>query len=305
MRRLTEDAAILVVAPWLSPRTRRSLDELGYGYLDLTGNVSFRLARPAVVLRTTGAERDPDEPRSSDRSRLRGLRAGRLVRVLVDVSPPYQATELAAATALSVPWVSRLLASMEDEALIVRRRRMITDVDWHQLLRARAEHYRVLRANPPVSMLAPGGIPDVLTRVRERRAELAEIGSVAVTGSVAAQAVAPTAVGGQLMLYVPPGATQRSPLDRVAETLGLLRTDVGANVLLLRRGDQAVLVGRHDDSGVPHVALSQLALDLLGGTGRMPAEGDAVIDYMTGTEQRWRRRSLAEWDPEGLLRTEG
>jgi hypothetical protein len=117
---------------------------------------------------------------------------------------------------------------------------------------------------------------------------------VAVTGSVAANAVTPTAVGGQLMVYLPPGPEQQSALDRVAERLGLLRTESGANVLLLRAADPVVFVGRREVDGLDHVALSQLALDSLGGTGRMPAEGEAVIDYMS-EHPGWRKRSLNEW----------
>jgi hypothetical protein len=44
--------------------------------------------------------------------------------------------------------------------------------------------------------------------------------------------------------------------------------------------------------GVPHVALSQLAIDCLSGPGRMPAEGEAVLDYMVQTENSWRVNRL-------------
>src|SRR5262249_45168728 len=35
MQQLTGDAAVLVIAPWLSPRTRQELEQRHYGYLDL------------------------------------------------------------------------------------------------------------------------------------------------------------------------------------------------------------------------------------------------------------------------------
>jgi hypothetical protein len=47
LRQLYSQATVLVVAPWLSPRTRDVLASRKVGYLDLTGNVDLRL--PAGV----------------------------------------------------------------------------------------------------------------------------------------------------------------------------------------------------------------------------------------------------------------
>jgi len=44
--------------------------------------------------------------------------------------------------------------------------------------------------------------------------------------------------------------------------------------------------------GIPHVALSQLVLDSLAGPGRMPAEGEAVLTYMSDHTNEWRRFEL-------------
>jgi hypothetical protein len=77
----------------------------------------------------------------------------------------------------------------------------------------------------------------------------------------------------------------------MAAALGLLRSDVGADVLLLHPRDPIVFERSREVDGVGHVALSQLAIDCLGGTGRMPAEGEAVIDYMM-EHSGWRLPSL-------------
>lgn len=57
--RLMRNPTVLVVAPWLSPRTRALLEDAGYSYLDFTGNVRFRVDRPTVYIRLQGADRDP------------------------------------------------------------------------------------------------------------------------------------------------------------------------------------------------------------------------------------------------------
>ena len=82
----------------VEPSDAAELDERDYGYLDLTGNVSFRLTHPAVVLRLDGAKRNPSPTSSQDGRQLRASKAGRLVRVLVDVRTRYTATDLATVT---------------------------------------------------------------------------------------------------------------------------------------------------------------------------------------------------------------
>lgn len=281
-----ETAAVLVIAPWLSPRVRERLDHADVGYLDLTGNSHIRIRRPSVLIRTVGASKNPSPSRPPGRG-LSGNKAARLVRLLVDVRPPYVATELGAASALSLPYVSRLLEVMTDQALIVRHGRRIVEVDWVGLIRERAAQTNLLKANPAVEMMAPQGWKSVLQRLGSHP-ELAR--QAAVTGPRAVEVVSPLTAGGQLMLYVP--WTVHAP-DEFGRALGLLRSEHSPDVLLLRAGNSVVfqrtrMVGDH----VPHVALSQLAIDCLSGTGRMPAEGEAVLDKMISTEYEWRLPNL-------------
>jgi hypothetical protein len=293
MHRLIGSAAVLIIAPWLSPRTRETLENLGYGYLDLTGNVSLRLQYPAVIIRTEGAKHDPSPKERHAQQQLRGARAGRLVRVLVDARPPYRATELAEASGLSLSYVSRLLDALEEEALIAREGRSVTAVSWRELLRARAAQYNLLKANSYVSMLAPQGPAEVLSLLRQGRRRFEQLGKVAVTGPFATRKVVPNVtVGGQLMLYVPPDPRHNGALEMIANDLSLLRSDIGADVLMLRAANDMIFKGVRLLDDIPYVALSQLALDSLGGTGRMPAEGEELLDYMTRNEENWRAPSV-------------
>lgn len=293
LRRSNGDAAVLIIAPWLSPRTRQILDDLDYGYLDLTGNVAFRLTRPAVVLRLDGDKRDPSPASTQDRRQMRGSKAGRLVRAMVDVRPPYTATGLAAATRLSAGYVSRLLDTMEDQAFIGRRRREITDVDWQGLLRARAESYALLKANDSASFIAAQGADSLMSQL----VDLARSKRLAVTGPFAARVVAPLTVGGQLMVYVEtaPKIIGTDPFDDLRQDLGLLRADSGTDVVLIRAEDPVVFACRRTIEGMPYVSLSQLALDSLAGPGRMPSEGEELIRYMDSNVDQWRHTDLDQW----------
>jgi hypothetical protein len=287
---------VLAVSPWLSPRTREVLERRGLGYLDLTGNVLLKLARPAIFIKTHGAVQNP-VPQRRGRRGLSGPRSGLLVRELVDFAEPRRANELAAAAGISEGYVSRLLDSLSDEALIRRGKdRLITNVDWRGLLRARAATYQLLKANHVAPALARQGRARLLDDLREGTGQL----PVIATGSLAAQAFAPTTIGGALMLYVPPG----SNVAGIAKELGLLRIDqsADADVLLLQPVYEGTLVRPHPEliDGIECVGLSQLVLDCLTGPGRMPAEGEAVLAWMGEREEAWRRPSPLTGD-DGVL----
>lgn len=295
MHSLIGSSAVLVIAPWLSPRTREVLMELGYNYLDLTGNVSLRLHMPPVIIRTDGASNNPDRAARQHVQQLRGARAGRLVRLLADAAPPYRATELAEVSRVSLSYVSRLLDALEEEALITRDGRLIVEVDWPQLIRARASQFELLKANSYVGMVAQGGTDDVLRRLRVNWEAIEDIGPVAITGSFAARKLVPeVAVGGQLMMYAPPDPQINGAFEKISALTGLLRTKSGADVLLLRPSNNVVFERRRNVDGNPHVAISQLAIDCLSGTGRMPAEGEALVQYMESHVSEWRARNLME-----------
>src|SRR5574337_158169 len=54
-----EGAVPLVVAPYLSLRTRELLKARGCGFADTTGNVWLSIPRPAVFIETIGATKSP------------------------------------------------------------------------------------------------------------------------------------------------------------------------------------------------------------------------------------------------------
>jgi DNA-binding MarR family transcriptional regulator len=288
VRRLMRDPTVLMVAPWISPRARALLEEAGYSYLDLTGNVRFRIDRPAVYIQLQGADRDPD-PRPRSQARLDGPKARRLVRLLVDASPPHRAMDLARAGGLTPGYVSKILESLDDQALIERDRRgAVQYVDWAALLSAGAGRYDLLRNNSAAMFVAQEGAANLYARL------LADAASpeVVVTGSFAASMLAPVAAPTQLLIYA-------SDQAAVRQYGRLLPTDRLPDVVLLEPEDWAQLAASRRVGQVRHVALSQLVLDCLGGNGRLPEEGQAVVDWMRTHESEWRLPQLP------LLATEG
>lgn len=59
-------------------------------------------------------------------------------------------------------------------------------------------------------------------------------------------------------------------------------------MLLLEPFDQMAFDRTRTEGGLTAVALSQCVVDLLTGTGREPAQGDALMTWMAEHEDAWR-----------------
>lgn len=284
-RRLGGHLQLLVVAPWLSRRTQELLAGEGLSYIDLTGNALVRIDNPAFYLQTSGAERDPT-PKEQQRAQLRGPKAGRLIRFLIDVRGPYDVSELARATSLTPGYVSRLLDTLDREALIERAPRgPVESVDIGGLLRRWASSYDVFRSNEALGVIAPSGIEAFLEAVLRADPTDPEI---VITGSFAAAAtMAPIAAPALLVGYC------ERPAALAAEH-GLLPSDEGANVVLLSPFDPVAEERTFVRDKLTYAAPSQVVVDCLTGNGRMPAEGEALLEWMLENESSWRSSRLED-----------
>lgn len=275
---------LLVIAPWLSERTQELLAGADVNYLDLTGNALLRIDNPPFFLQAVGARRNP-APSERGAAKLRGAKASRLIRLLLDVRPPYGVLEIAAATGLNRGYVSRLLETLYREGLIERAARgPVESVDVPALLRRWADGYDVFRANQAQGFVAATGLDQLLTRIKDPG-----LGTGAViTGSFAATRLAPVASPSLLLLY------HDSPQSLAAADL--LSAEEGANVMILKPFDPVVFGRTRTEGGLRYAAPSQVAVDCLAGNGRMPAEGEALLEWMAADESAWRLPSLASLD---------
>ena len=282
VRGLAPHIPILVIAPWLSASSQALLTRQGISFLDLTGNASIKLDSPTLYLSSQGAARDP-APLPRGQTRGRGPRAARLIRLLVDVAPPFGVIQAAAACQLAPGYVSRLLDALDREGLLDRSRGGgVVRVDIEGLLRRWAQSYQVFRNNVASHFVAPQGPEHALSQLARQ-----EPGSnFVVTGSFAAVQLAPVAAPALLVGYC-------DDIPRAREAQGLLPSDRGANVILLQPFDPVVFDRTSRQGSITYAAPSQVAVDCLTGNGRMPSEGDALIDWMVQNEAKWRLPGLA------------
>ena len=272
------EAISVLAARYLPPATRERIAEAGASYIDATGNMLIAAEHPALFLADRGADRDPWRGPGRPRGTLKGAPAARVVRALIDFTPPYTAPALAKRAGSSSGATYRVIEFLEEEGLLERQRYgPIHDVRWRKLLLRWSEDYGFAQSNTVQTFLEPRG----LNALTDRLAAADDLDYV-VTGSLAAERVAAYAPARLATVYV-------RDLSSAAEALGLRPTETGANVALATGKYDAVFDRADVVDGLRVAALSQVAVDLLTGPGRNPNEASALLDWMEANESRWRR----------------
>lgn len=267
----------MVVARYLSPRTRERLEGAATNYADATGNLSLSIDRPALFLRDVGAQRDPWRGPGRPRQSYRGTPAARVVRALTDFAPPMTVPELAKRSGASAGATYRMVDLLESDAYIEREdRKAITRVDWRQIVERWSQDYEFAASNPTAAFLQPRGLLALETKLREASSRYA------ISGSIAAERYARYAPARLAKVYV-------DDIDRAADDLDLRMVEGGANVLLAAPKDDFVYDRSKAIDGLIFAAPSQVAVDLLTSPGRGPSEAVALLDWMEQNEPAWRR----------------
>jgi len=266
---------LLIVCPYVGPRTQQRLVEEGVGYADATGNLRLSLERPALFIQTKGAVTDPwplDRPLKS----LKGPAAGRAVRALCDFRPPFRIRELAQRSKTALASIWRVVDLLDREALLRRKERgYIESIDWAGTIRRWTQDYAFPASNSVRTCLEPRGLPVLLEKLRQLKEPYAITGSLAVPGE--------TTVSGPRLgaVYVRDAATAVAGLE-------LRSSDSGANVIIAEPFDRVVFERTSARDGLVYAAPSQVAADLLTSPGRGPAEAEALINWMERNEDAWR-----------------
>lgn len=272
---LPPDAKILVVAPYLSPRSRELLKQRWISHADLTGNLW--LSRDSLFIDRTGAQKGPkrdaeDRPRTS----LRGPITGRVVRFLCDTPPPLKVREIAMGTNVHAGNISRILEFIERERFIERTERgLVVAVDWESLLQRWSPDLQKERRSE--TFLEPRGIEIVTRRLSDWSSQYA------ITGSYAAAQLAPVAEPMAIDVYV-------RDIGEGREALSLRASDRVGNVRLVQAFDRVAFERTIERDNVILACPSQIAADLLTLPKRSSDEFTALIDWMKRNEQHWRAR---------------
>ena len=272
---------LIVIAPQLSARSRDLLSAAGVHYIDLTGQIRIRIDSPPLFLERDVATDTNRVTSPATSTQLRGPRAGRIVRVLIDAAPPYRVKDVAMAAEVSLGYVSKALEALDAEALVQRGRRgEVLDCDWAALLRRWATASSMMTGERALQFIAPAGIEqaaDALGALTSRWV---------ISGSFGATSLAAVTAPSLLVVYT-------DDPDEFATSASLLATTKAADILVVQPTDPVVYARRWRNDRYFVAAPSQLAADCLNGPGRMPAEGEELIRWMTENEPTWRAANLA------------
>ena len=267
---------LMLVSTYLSPLARERLAEAGISYADSTGNMRFTVDRPAVFIETQGADKNPFREERPLRS-LKGSRAARVARGLLDYRTPFGTRELAAETASSPAMISRVSSLLEPDEIVTKEgpRGRIVSVDWEALARRWAMDYDFASSNVLTTWLEPRGARALLGRLRDASFRYA------VTGSFSANRLAPITEPRLITLFA-------DDPEAAAQSQGLRPAETGGNVLIVRPFDPVVFDRTEYDEGITHARVTQVLLDLMTGPGRGPAEAEALLEWMRGNEDKWK-----------------
>ena len=265
----------LLAAPFLSKRSQGMLADAGWNYADATGNIRIALNRPPVFVQLQGAAKDPFGETRPLRS-LKGPAAGRLVRALADLRPPYGVLDLADRAGASGATASRVVALLTAEAIVTRDKRSgIAAVDWKALLERWGEEYSFVRSNRIVRYLALRGFKPMLERLRETQRVYA------ITGTLLAERRRTVASSVAAYIYT-------ADVPGLAGELELEPAGRAANVLLVEPFDEVAYARSWAEEGLRYVALSQGVADLLTSGDRNPQIAAALMAWMEENESAWR-----------------
>lgn len=266
----------VVIARYLSPRTRTALEEKGLSYADATGNVRLVLDEPGLAVVAPGADHDPFRGPERPTSSLRGLPAARVARALADRRPPWRMRELAEYSSTSLGSTARMIDFLDREALLRRDPAgSVEDVDWVGILRRWSDDYELTKRRSVTRALVARGVDAIEEGLRGSAVKYA------VSGSLAARRVAPEAEARLGLVYAP-------DTDDVLVALRARASSGATNLLVIEPADDTPFIRSFDNDGVRYAAFSQVAVDLLSGPGRTPEEGDALLRWMAANENRWR-----------------
>lgn len=264
----------LIVADYLSPRSRQVLVDSNVSYIDTTGNIRIFNDNPGLFIEASGAQTSPWAETAPLRS-LKGRGAGRAVRALVDTRPPFGVRELGTKTNVPIATLSRVIDLLERDAIVERADDGgVLSVDWTNAIRRWSQDYELRRSNTVDSYLEPRGL--TVLRDKLRRAQ----SGYAITASLAADWFPPIAPTQVAAIYVRNSGV-------FAKEIGLRPVDSGANVLLIEPFDKVVFERTMRFGELVTAAPSQVAVDLLTGPGREPSEGEELLRWMRENRDAW------------------
>ncbi len=284
MKAMKNGTAFALMCPTISPQSQRLCFERNVDFIDLAGNVFINVPGK-LLLQRVGMEprqetspsfyRNPFSGKSSRilRVLLQKPRAWTLSEITEELAKETRCTECAGASfEVSFSLVSRVLRSLEEELLVMRRNSSILVPEPRRLLTTWAQQYKdryrwYLRR----SFNVPNPFGPGLKAVRQALDGLLKPRSYAFTGAAAASVTAPFVDVDPIDLYISDEAGAENLRASVSGT------SVGPDLRVIYAYDAGVFMYSSLSEGIPVVSDIQAYLDLFARGGRDLKQADHLL----------------------------
>lgn len=248
---------LVVVAPRISPRTRRILDGAGVGWIETDSGDARVATEDLFIERLTGGASGKWRSDDARRRWVADLFSGGALRVvrwlLIEPDRPWKLTEMADRARVTPAFVSRVFATLERDAYLQRERAATRLADREGLLAA------WVAAPPPREQRFERAIvhPGILNEVAAWGAPPGPVpdAGFALTAEVAAEQIAPFASWRTIEMYV-------RELDGWDERLRLQPVPRGGNFVLIVPSDRGVFDGAFSSQRLVLASRPQVYVDL-------------------------------------------
>ncbi|MGD1104453.1 MAG: type IV toxin-antitoxin system AbiEi family antitoxin [Terriglobia bacterium] len=295
--------AFALVCPGISPQSQRLCFESNVDFIDLAGNVSINVPGK-LLLQRVGMEPRKESSPSFYRNPFSG-KSSRIVRVLLEkprallqkprewtlseivkeLATQSQETQYAGVSfQVSFALASRVLRSLEEELLVMRRNSSILVPEPQRLLSKWAQEYkdhyrRYLRR----SFTVPNPFGAHLETVQHDLDTVHNLKDCyAFTGAAASSLAAPFVDVDTIDLYVSDEARGENLRKSVSP-----KTSVGPELRVIYPFDAGVFLYSHRTGRIPVVSYIQTYLDLFARGGRDLKQADHLLQ--SRIEPMWRR----------------
>jgi hypothetical protein len=285
-------AAFALVCPAISPQSQQLCLERNVDFIDLAGNVFINVPGK-LLLQRVGMEPRKETSPSFYRNPFSG-KSSRILRVVLQNPKPWTLTgiteELAAQSRgslcpgvsfeVSFSLASRVLRSLEEELLVMRKNSSILVPEPRRLLSRWAQEYKdryrwYLRR----SFKVPNPFGPGLQSVKQGLDGLLKPRCYAFTGAAAASVTAPFVDADPIDLYI----SDEAGAENLRKSIS--GTSVGPDLRVIYAFDAGVFMYSTLEGGIPVVSDIQAYLDLFARGGRDLKQADYLLQ--TRIEPVW------------------
>ena len=262
--------AILLCAPYISPRVAEMCREQNVSYLDGVGNCW--IVAPGLFVHIVGR---PNRPTVSKAVDPFSKKSSRIVRTLLThPNKGWQVQQLAQQADVSLGLVSKAKTALVEDAYIEERDRLLFVLDAIKLLQGWSAAYR-----PHVKRVQLFAIPRP-NEIEKRLAEWCRTNKIAfaLTQLAAAWRFSPMVRYDKSVTYIDSELETGNKLKSLLEHLDAKEVETGANCILWITDDPAVFTDSKEIDGVKVVSPLQLYLDLMALSGRGKDAAEEVFD---------------------------